>query len=239
MSSRVPRYVDVAEVLESEIRQLTPNFLLPTEQQLSRRFNVSRMTIRAALDLLENSGLVSRLRGRGTVVSPSKVTRHFAPISSFERDLTRQGISFETRVLSYEKSTVPPAPVREQLGLSSKSKVGCLSLVRLVDDRIVCHDLRYYPPNVAKRIDPRRAEREDCSKILEDVVGAPIKSVDWESEIVPASAVVAEALGIVSRTLIFASRYTWFVEDNRAVEAGLISYRVDRCKFRFQEKFRH
>lgn len=238
-SKKSPRYVSVANTLECEIGQLAPNSLLPTEEQLSRRFGVSRVTVRAALDLLENSGLVSRLRGRGTVVSPEKVTRRFAPLSSFEKDLTSQGVRFETQVLDYRKSIAAPAPILKCLNLSHDDKVGCLSLLRLVDDRVVCHDLRYYPVEIAERIDPARAEKEDASEILESVVGTPITKVHWESEIIPASAEVAEALGVASRTLVLANLYTWFVDNGRPAEAGVITYRVDRCKFRFEEKFQH
>ena len=108
MSTRSPRYLDVAGVLQCEITLLAPNSLLATEQQLAKRFGVSRITVRGALDLLEKSGLVSRLRGRGTTVSPPKITRHFAPLQSFEQDLSSQGIAFETRVLSYESKSRPP-----------------------------------------------------------------------------------------------------------------------------------
>lgn len=239
MKKNSPRYVDVANILESEISQLSPNSLLPTEEQLSRRFGVSRVTVRAALDMLENSGRVSRLRGRGTIVSPKKITRRFAPLFSFEKDLSSQGIAFETRVLSYDADSVPPEQIRRRLHLAKGKRVGCLSLVRLVDDRIVCHDLRYYPADIARRIDPRRAETEDASEILEDVVGAPITAVNWESEIISASGEVADALGVASRTLVLANFYTWFLQDGRAAEAGTITYRVDRCKFRFEAKFRH
>jgi len=237
MQKKAPRYLDVANMLQAELLDLTPNSLLATEEQLARRFDVSRVTIRSALDLLEKSGLISRLRGRGTVVSPVKLTRHFSPISSFEHDLTEQGIRFETQILSFRRSMVPPERVRRDLELGEKEKVGCLSLVRIVDDRIVCHDLRYYPPDVARRLDPDRAVNEDLSKILEDTIGEPIDKVRWDSEIMPAPREVAEALGVASRILVFSNFYRWLTRDGRPVEAGIISYRVDRCRFRFEEKF--
>ncbi len=191
-----------------------------------------------ATDLTCQCRLVTQMRGGGTIVSPEKITRRFSPLSSFERDLAIQGVSFETKVLSFDERATAPASILEHLGLSAQAVVGCLSLVRLVDDRIVCHDMRFYPPDIAKRIDARRAEREDCSKILEDVVGAQITKVHWDSEILPASPDMAKALGVVSRTLVFANFYTWYVEKGRPAESGVISYRVDRCKFRFEEEFR-
>ena len=171
MPSRSPRYLDVAAILQDEINLLAPNSLLPTEQQLAKRFGVSRITVRGALDLLEKSGLVSRLRGRGTTVSPPKVTRHFAPLQSFEQDLASQGIDFETRVLAFDPKSTAPDLILDRLRLPSNGPVGYLSLTRLVDDRIVCHDGRYYPPEVAQRLKPERVIEHDASKVLEDLVG--------------------------------------------------------------------
>ncbi len=237
MAASVPRYLDLADTLQGEICDLAPNSLLPTEEQLARRFGVSRVTVRGALDLLEKSGLVSRLRGRGTTVSPSKITRRFAPLYSFERDLAEQGIAFETRVLSFDSKAAAPTYITERLHLSKNSKVGSLALVRVVDDRIVCHDQRYYPQEISSRMDPRRVEMEDASRVLEDLAGAAIVDVDWESEIVSAPGPVASALGIVSRTLVVANTYTWEVEGGLPAEAGVISYRIDRCKFRYEATF--
>ncbi|MDA0261560.1 MAG: GntR family transcriptional regulator, partial [Proteobacteria bacterium] len=200
-AARSPRYLDVADTLQNEISALAPNSLLPTEEQLARRFGVSRVTVRGALDLLEKSGLVSRLRGRGTTVSPPKITRRFAPLYSFERDLSEQGIAFDTRLLSFDPKAIPPLFIRERLHLAAKSTAGSLSLVRVVDDRVVCHDQRFYPPEISGRIEPTLVESEDASRVLENVVGAPIVEVDWESEIISASGAVAAALGVASRTL--------------------------------------
>ena len=234
-----PRYVDIANRLEKEIRTLGPNSLLATEEQLARRFEVSRVTVRSALDLLERSGLISRLRGRGTVVSPPKVMRRFSPLYSFEKDLSSQGIKFVTRVLSYAEKAVPPEDIRQRLDIPRNAHVGHLSLVRLVDNRIVCHNDRYYPARIARKLQTRQIEMRDAADILAEAVGEPIVGVDWESEVVPVSADVAAALEVASRTLVFANTYAWRVADGTPVEAGVVSYRIDRCKFRYEINFNH
>jgi DNA-binding GntR family transcriptional regulator len=185
--------------------------------------------------MLENSGLVSRLRGRGTVVSPEKITRTFSPLQSFEADMANQGIAFETQVLNYAKAVTPDPSICNRLTLDAGDAVGALTLLRLVDDRTICLEQRFYPPDVAERFDPARVRAEPCLLVLQDVIGAKIAASQWESEIVPASKDVATMLGVASRTLVFASSYSWYIRDGRPVEAGTISYRVDRCKFRFTE----
>jgi GntR family transcriptional regulator len=235
----IPRYVAIADQLEEEIRRLGPNSLLATEDQLAQRLHVSRITVRGALDLLEKSGLVSRLRGRGTVVAPPKVTRRFSPLYSFENDLSSQGITFVTRVLSYAAKVAPPPGIRERLKVVRSGTVGCLSLARLVDDRIVCNDRRYYPAKIAAKIKPDEVEKRDASEVLEAAVGKPIVEVDWESEVIPAPLEVALALEVAHRTLVFANTYTWRIAGGVPVEAGVVSYRIDRCKFKYEIKFDH
>ncbi|MFO1281829.1 MAG: GntR family transcriptional regulator [Burkholderiales bacterium] len=238
-AGKPPRYVDIADRLEEEIRKLGPNSLLATEEQLAERFGVSRITVRGALDLLERSGLVSRLRGRGTVVSPRKIVRRFSPLYSFEKDLADQGIRFVTRLLSYDARVLPPPEIRDRLKLPRDGTVGCLSLLRLVDDRIVCHNFRYYPPRVAEKLQPHQIEVQDASEMLESIVGSTIVGVDWECEIVPVSSEVAAALEVANRTLVLANTYTWRIADGTPVEAGVVSYRIDRCKFKYEITFDH
>jgi GntR family transcriptional regulator len=232
-----PRYVEIANRLEKEIRSLGPNSLLPTEEQFSQRFNVSRVTIRGALDLLERSGLVSRLRGRGTIVSPVKVVRRFSPLYSFEKDLASQGIEFTTRVLSVEPRYAPSEDIQRRLELKGKAVAYRVSLVRLVHDRIVCHNYRYYPLHVAAKLKPYELETRDAADLLEEAVKGKIGGVDWESEIVPVSPDIATALEVASRTLVFANTYTWRIDGGAPVEAGVVSYRVDRCKFKYEINF--
>lgn len=232
---KAPRYVDIALELEKEVDKLSPNTLLPTEEQLSARFGVSRITLRAALDLLENRGVLSRMRGRGTVVSPKKIIRHFSPLLSFEADLAAQNVDFKTRILSYEPSVSPPDDLNALFNLQAGDKVGRLSIVRVVDDRVVCHDLRYYPPDIARGIDAAEVETRSMSEIAERLAGGGIARSSWDSEIIPPDADVAAALGLSSRTLVLSNNYIWFLANGRAIETGTISYRVDRCKFRFEE----
>ena len=239
MTPARPRYVVIAQTLENEVKGLSPNSLLPTEDQMARRFSVSRITIRSALELLENSGLISRLRGRGTIVSPKKLIRSFSPFMTFEADMRSQGVPFTTQVLDFRKSLPGLPAISAQLGLQEGSIVARLSLVRLVNDLVICHDHRYYPEATGKLIDPELAARVDCSDMLEAVTKKRIRRVAWESEIMSSSEGVASALGIANRTLVFTSNYTWYDDQGIALEAGRISYRVDRCKFQCSNQFLH
>jgi len=65
-----PKYLQVADVLRKEIAEgvFRDGQTLMTEEELRFRFNVSRQTVRQAIALLEDDGLVDRRRGSGTYV---------------------------------------------------------------------------------------------------------------------------------------------------------------------------
>jgi len=64
------KYERIGEHLKRQIRdgQLPPGTALPSEQQLASLFESARSTVRQAMGLLEQEGLVSRVQGKGTFV---------------------------------------------------------------------------------------------------------------------------------------------------------------------------
>lgn len=227
------RYLQIAEALQQEIERLGPNTLLETEERMARRFGVSRVTVRRALGLLERSGLVSRQRGRGTSVSPPKITRHLLPLYTFDDDLRQQGITVETQLLACEPRCIPPEVVRRRLQLRPGSSTCFLSLVRLVEGRVISHDRRYIPRAFAKGLAPQLATTRPISEVLTGLAGQSIATVDWESEIVPSSREIATALRITPGVLVVENVFTEYLEDGVPVQAGVMAYRIDRVRFRF------
>jgi len=69
-------YYQVSERLRQEIRQrdLRPGDLLSTEEELQKRFQVSRATVRRALEELADEGLLTRITGKGTYVAEPRLT---------------------------------------------------------------------------------------------------------------------------------------------------------------------
>ncbi len=234
---RVPRYLTVTEALRAEVSAAAPNTLLPTEQQLAQRFGVSRLTIRRALGLLERAGLVSRQRGRGTIVSPAKLTRSLAPLYTIEEDFRQQGIKLETRVLGYERSVEPPAEIRVALRLGPRGRVAVLSLLRLVEGQVIACDRAYLPASLVARFHPEEVAERPLLEVLREQTGVRIGRLDWEIEILPSSPEVAHALGLTPGVLVVASRTTAHAEDGSPVSRSERWYRIDRVKFHFATQY--
>jgi GntR family transcriptional regulator len=118
--SRVPLYHQLYSVLKAAILNGTiPHAAqMPTEQQLTETFDVSRITAKRAMDELAAESLVARFRGKG-----SHVTYHHTPkpvrgpLVGMLESLIDMGEHSIVRVISNEKA-VPPADIRERLNLA-------------------------------------------------------------------------------------------------------------------------
>src|SRR5207248_798317 len=100
-ASPVPLYYQLAENLETAIRSgsLSSGSHLENEIELARQLKVSRPTVRRAIAVLANRGLVIRRHGIGTLVVPVRVRRPVR-LSSLYDDLTQAGQAPTTRRLA-------------------------------------------------------------------------------------------------------------------------------------------
>lgn len=126
-----------AELLRDEIlavvteRQLEPGDQLPTEQELGELIGRSRSTIREALKLLEQEGLVHAVQGKGRFLSGHGTLHVERPMTRYESTtemLQHLGYTVTTVVLSVEETT---ASVAEQQALGLAPDAAVIRLVRL------------------------------------------------------------------------------------------------------------
>jgi len=84
-----PRYRNLADTLIAEIvsGKLVPGQTIPSEHELVEYFKVSRYTVREALRVLQDSGLITRQQGKGTVVTGRFPTRAYTLVHRIFPDL--------------------------------------------------------------------------------------------------------------------------------------------------------
>ena len=115
----IPRYQWVYNSLKSriEVEDFKVGDFLPPEPELQRLFNVSRTTVRRAVEMLAQQGFVYIRQGRGTEMLDFKATQKLRYVTSFSETLREQGFAVRTRTCGW---TCPrPAPRRRSLGVAS------------------------------------------------------------------------------------------------------------------------
>ena len=131
--SRAPLYLQLQDVLRSAIEHhvLVPDEALPPERELAEAYNVSRVTVRKALDGLVHARMLTRRQGAGTFVA-ARVEKNFATISSFTEDMLSRGRQPHSEWLSRSEGTVMPEESLA-LGLGPGTPVYRLSRIRYAD----------------------------------------------------------------------------------------------------------
>jgi len=115
--SHVAMYRQLAERLRDAIARgdYRPGDRIPTEPQLIRRFGVSRITARQAVDALARDRLVIRKQGKGTFVAGPVVHHDLLELRGIYDELVAQGLEPQMRLLEFGQAT-PPARIAGRLG---------------------------------------------------------------------------------------------------------------------------
>jgi len=108
-ASQLPLYQQLQRALRHaiETRVLGPDDALPPERDLAADFNVSRITVRKAIDGLVNEGLLVRRQGSGTFVR-TRVEKNFSKLTSFSEDMRARGRNPRSVWLRRAAGTVTP-----------------------------------------------------------------------------------------------------------------------------------
>jgi len=99
----IPKYYQLANIIRQEIDNgdYDPHDAILSERQLEKQYNLSRPTIRQAINLLERQGYVYRIHGKGTFVSPPKLQKGLLELTSFSEDMRSRGLTPGQKILAF------------------------------------------------------------------------------------------------------------------------------------------
>jgi len=132
----VALYYQIANLLQEQIAsgQLRPGEKLPSEDELCKLFQVSRTTVRAALDVLASAGLVRREQGRGTYVEEPRLEQTSERLCGFTEEMRQKGLRPETKVLKVQKEAADEL-LAKKLNLVPGTAVIRIERLRLADGK--------------------------------------------------------------------------------------------------------
>ena len=227
-----PLYSRVERVLAGEIAggALKPGDQLPTEDSLIARFEVSRITVRRAIQNLVGRGLVEIRRGKGTFVAAPRITQELTELTGFVEDMRALGRKPTARVIGKEIVTANTA-VANQLALTKGERVVRIRRVRLADGIPLSFDETWLPLEIGKKIISNNLKVEPVFSLLERKYGVPLIEAEYKLEAVAAEADVAAALHVKRGSPIFRIERTSYSTGNRPVDYETLYYRGDLVSF--------
>ena len=142
----LPLYLQVARHLRGLIARgvLRPEAPLPAERELAEKLNVSRVTLRKALQELAGDGLIDQRPRAGTYIRRIHVEQALSVLTGFTEDMQSRGLDPASRWLS--RTTGPATPEETMaLGLAAGDTVSRLWRVRMADGSPIALELAAVP----------------------------------------------------------------------------------------------
>lgn len=231
VKSATPIYLQVVQGIRALIEQhaLSEGAALPGERELAGQLGVSRVTVRQALRVLEEQGLVFRRHGSGTFVAPRRIVQPLSVLTGFSEDMRSRGLTPGGHVLSL-KRTRPSPQEAMNLALGPTEDVVRLHRLRTADGQPLAIETSTLPARLLGSVSPEDVENTSLYAMLRARGFTPARAMQRLSARA-ADAESARALQVdPGSALLTTERVTWD-ERGQVLEFARALYRGDRYDF--------
>jgi GntR family transcriptional regulator len=204
--------------------------LLPTEEQLTKLFSVSRITVRRAMASLQNAGLIERGAGRRTTVKPLGKPLKM-PMASVISNIAAYGAQTVAKVVEFGYGPAP-AFLRERLWQGEKPVQRAVR-IRSQEGQPVMHLTSYVPETLGSTFSKAELDRIPMFKLLTRA-GAHISAGEQIVSATLADPVVASRLAIKVGAALIDLRTMMVDQKGRAVEYVEMLAPPERLSLRFE-----
>ncbi|MCL2831990.1 MAG: GntR family transcriptional regulator [Treponema sp.] len=210
--------------------ELKPNDKLPSERVLMGKYNISRVTVRYALNDLVQKNIIIKKHGKGYFVSPpQKIEYQLDSLLGFIEEFTIKKMKCKISSLKRE-FLIPPKEVRSAFGTQPNEKVFLLSRLIFVDREPLAIDKTYLPAQVAVLLENMNLTNSILYRIFEKNNYKLTFADQWISAEKP-GADEAKLLGIKSGDPILVIYRKTHVEGNAVLLFSRTVYRADRYQY--------
>lgn len=223
--TREIRYRQIAQQLRERVEggEYGPGRLLPSEAELGAEFDASRVTVRRALELLRDEGLVDSRQGVGWFVAQEPLRQVLGRLLTIEGQLADSGIHPERRVLEFAFVTAAPW-VRSVLGTDQVLRV---KRVNLADGEPFAVVTVWCPASLAEHLSRADVERSPFYELLDVPVHGATQTIGADA----ASAADARLLGIPAGSPVLRCRRVTTDTSGRAVLLSEHVFPAHRTEF--------
>ncbi|WP_088043993.1 GntR family transcriptional regulator [Bacillus sp. EAC] len=233
-NSPLPIYFQIQEILKEKISsgEWNPGERIPSEQALSEMLNVSRMTIRQALNNLVKESLISRKRGIGTFVSVKdgiEVEESLQALRSFSEDISSIGMTPTNKLLGFS-TTEADEYLAEVLSIECGSEVFKIERCRLANEHPIAIETTYIPKYLVNRID-EQVLNHSLYEYFEVSLGYSIKKATKWIKASLMSESDSLILEVAEESPALELHQITYINDDVPLEYVSCIYRADRYRF--------
>lgn len=227
----LPLYLQIASELRRNIEEsvFKVGDRLPTETELSERFGVNRHTLRRAVDVLRQEGIVGVERGRGTFVMAAPIAVPIGKRVRFNEALKAQSLTPAWEVLRIVELNAD-ARLSKRLEIETGAPVILFERLSLVDDIPISISSSHFPgqrfPGLAKHCETYRS----ISRMLQTEYGCDHIRRQTRLSARLAQAPDARLLKMPANGPVLLSESINVDQDGVVIEYGVTRFRGDRME---------
>ncbi|HEM4128546.1 TPA: trehalose operon repressor [Streptococcus suis] len=225
------KYQEIYHDLKEKIRtNLYPaETSLPTEQQLQEIYGVSRDTVRKALAILTEGGLIQKVQGRGSMVLKQEILNFpVSGLTSYQELTNSLQLSSQTQVVSLEQVTVNSS-LASLTGFEPYSKVWKVVRTRSIDGKISVVDTDYLAEELVPELTFEIAEKS-IYEYLEGQLGLDIAYAQKEITVEPTSREERDLMQCQDDYLVLIKSRV-YLGDTRQFQYTESKHKIDKFRF--------
>ena len=157
------RYQEIADELRQRAKSAAPGSLLPSESELSAEFSASRVTVRRALELVRDDGLIAARQGLGWFVSTEPIRQSLERLGTIESQVETSGRDAARKVIEFSFEA-PPPHVADLLGPGPVLRVKRLNLADGAPFALVTV---WCPGEIGQQLSMADVERRPFSELID------------------------------------------------------------------------
>jgi GntR family transcriptional regulator len=235
--SIIPLYYQLLEILIDQIETgiLRPGDPVPSENELCRKYGVSKSTVLQAIQALVNKRLVYRVRGKGTFVTDPKISQSITTLLSYSSEIVGQNGSTINRSVSSKLMPALPAVARH-LGIPEGSPIYHIQILREAGKTPIALQTSFLPADLVPGLIDIPFDDGSLIKTIQNRYNIKITSVQETFQAVKSDSYEAKLLEIhVGEPLVLLERFST-EKRGRIIELARTLLRGDRCKFNIELK---
>ncbi len=231
MENNNAKYTRIEKFIVNKIKneEYEADKKIPSELDLAKRFNVSRMTARKAIENLVSKNYLYKVERQGSFVvnHNEKSEILLDEMIGFNKRVLRDGKNPSTKVLKFELKK-PDNLIKEKMFLTDQDKVYHFERSRYIDNKPIAFEVGYMPQRLVE------LSKKDLESSLHEFISRnklEIKKMKKEYMAMVPDNKIRDILELKNNTAVFNVEFTSFIKSSEVVQYTKVYYNQNKYKF--------